>query len=689
LAENAAKKIVHDLEQDYLLADKVASNKLQLIHLIGHSRGAAVNAEVSRLLDQDGYNNIIQFTSLDGFSTDWPNGAGTLGDVPITSAVANAPGGRKVNYRVQDGLGELFFTTPRAFDAIWQYVTGNSMAEMPTFVSNEIGAVLREMRAPDRQSAGFKDIGLVSPGSLMYTNHLNITGRYLASDSYPGGLNSLPSYRFIYDNFLVWNRFAGLPPAQNVAEQRGQFYSQDAPPSNLGSFQLTPGTGFAGGSFESLGLLFSNILAGHLQNIGDAFFDAWIAFLNDSTRILELQWQTVGSVQLIPNNSSVQLTQTSVAASIGQVVTLPATPGPVTFTLTVIQAGPGDKVQLLQDGQVVGEVVPTDAGASGAHSFSLSAAGGQSVNLTFRVAGPATDPAIIKLDNLAIGGQTNWAPVAFDAEYGTNYGQALSAPTADLLASAYDVDDDPLTVSLATGPAHGQLNFDPLGAGRFVYTPNAGFSGPDQFTYTVSDGRGGTTTATVHITVGAALPPVVAGVQVNNGAAQHSMVNSLTVTFSEPVTFVTTPGAAFAVTRGDGMLVGFTATVSTFDGTTVVTLSNFTGSATEFGSLADGRYTLTALASQITVGGQALDGNGDGTGGDDYKFGGAQGLFRFYGDVNGDGVVNGLDFGAFRSAFGTAAGDPAYLSFLDFNGDGAVNGLDFGQFRSSFGTALP
>jgi hypothetical protein len=49
-------------------------------------------------------------------------------------------------------------------------------------------------------------------------------------------------------------------------------------------------------------------------------------------------------------------------------------------------------------------------------------------------------------------------------------------------------------------------------------------------------------------------------------------------------------------------------------------------------------------------------------------------------------VVNCLDLGYFRNAFGTAAGDPGYL---DFNGDGAINGLDLGQFRLRFGTSLP
>jgi hypothetical protein len=121
----------------------------------------------------------------------------------------------------------------------------------------------------------------------------------------------------------------------------------------------------------------------------------------------------------------------------------------------------------------------------------------------------------------------------------------------------------------------------------------------------------------------------------------------------------------------------------------VVTLAGFGGPASAFGSLADGRYTRTALAGQITANGQGLDGNGDGTPGDNYTFGSAQGLFRYFGDVTGDGVVNGADFAYFRSAFGTTAGNPAYLWYLDYDGDGAVNGADFAPFRARFGMTLP
>jgi hypothetical protein len=48
----------------------------------------------------------------------------------------------------------------------------------------------------------------------------------------------------------------------------------------------------------------------------------------------------------------------------------------------------------------------------------------------------------------------------------------------------------------------------------------------------------------------------------------------------------------------DSTAVLFTATAGVGGGVTVVSLTNFTGTATEYGSLDDGRYTLTTLASQ-------------------------------------------------------------------------------------------
>ena len=183
-----------------------------------------------------------------------------------------------------------------------------------------------------------------------------------------------------------------------------------------------------------------------------------------------------------------------------------------------------------------------------------------------------------------------------------------------------------------------------------------------------------------------ASPPHVTSVAVNDGTSgQHSMVNSLTVTFDSTVSFSGGATAAFTLSRIGGSALGFGATPSVIGGVTVVTINNFTGPDTYSGGgsswLQDGRYSLSIAANQVTTAGGQLTGQ--------TTFTDADGLFRMFGDVNGDQTVNGFDFASFKNAFGTAVGDANYLSSLDYDGDGVINGLDFGQFKSRFGTMLP
>ena len=89
----------------------------------------------------------------------------------------------------------------------------------------------------------------------------------------------------------------------------------------------------------------------------------------------------------------------------------------------------------------------------------------------------------------------NDAPTAADAAFVTREDEAYSA----LLPQANDIDGDPVAYALAEQPEHGSVS---IGAdGRYTYTPAADYNGADRFRYTVSDGRGGSNTYTVEITV--------------------------------------------------------------------------------------------------------------------------------------------------------------------------------------------
>ncbi|HEY4068142.1 MAG TPA: tandem-95 repeat protein, partial [Burkholderiaceae bacterium] len=98
----------------------------------------------------------------------------------------------------------------------------------------------------------------------------------------------------------------------------------------------------------------------------------------------------------------------------------------------------------------------------------------------------------------------NDAPVAGNDLAST----AINTPvTINVLANDHDVDGDTLTVSnpVLTNPAQGSVALNP--DGTLTFTPASNVTGPVTLTYSVSDGHGGTDTATVTVNVGSNTPP--------------------------------------------------------------------------------------------------------------------------------------------------------------------------------------
>ncbi|MEP4149385.1 MAG: retention module-containing protein [Halioglobus sp.] len=140
--------------------------------------------------------------------------------------------------------------------------------------------------------------------------------------------------------------------------------------------------------------------------------------------------------------------------------------------------------------------------------------------------------------------QTNNPPDAVNDGFSTEVNTPVSG---NVLPNDSDPDNDPLTVTGNTQPANGTVTVNPDGS--FTYTPNENFDGSDSFQYTITDGEGGSDTATVNIVVTdepVDLLPTVRGIQSEFPEAQ------LPGGSAENPAALTKDGV-FTVTAGDGL----------------------------------------------------------------------------------------------------------------------------------------
>lgn len=123
--------------------------------------------------------------------------------------------------------------------------------------------------------------------------------------------------------------------------------------------------------------------------------------------------------------------------------------------------------------------------------------GSETFTYTVRDIAGATDTAAVVITVAAVPS----APTAAADAYSTPVDTQLVVAAPGVLANDADEDGDPLTVQLpnVSAPSNGSLVV--AADGSFTYTPNAGFSGVDTFTYRADDGTGLTADAVVTITV--------------------------------------------------------------------------------------------------------------------------------------------------------------------------------------------
>ena len=115
-------------------------------------------------------------------------------------------------------------------------------------------------------------------------------------------------------------------------------------------------------------------------------------------------------------------------------------------------------------------------------------------------------------------------PFAVADSYNATSGTTLTVAAPGVLVN--DTDGvGPLIATNATAAGHGTATLNTNGG--FTYTPNAGFSGVDTFTYKANDGHTSSAAATVTINVAADIPPVA-----NNDS--YTLIGNTTLTVSAP-----------------------------------------------------------------------------------------------------------------------------------------------------------
>ena len=300
----------------------------------------------------------------------------------------------------------------------------------------------------------------------------------------------------------------------------------------------------------------------------------------ESTNTNEDTTLYIAASQLLANDSDVD------TATDGQVLSLSAVSsisGKTHGTVTLVNN---------TDGTQTVQFTP-DANYHGVASFNYTVSDGNG--------GYATALATI---NLAA---VNDAPVTVGETSSTDEDVGLIFTQAQLLANDSDVDTvtdgQVLTISAVSGATNGRVSM--LANGDIQFIPNANYHGTASFTYTVSDGNGGTTDASVSITVNAVNDtPVVLGESTSSNEDTTLYIAASKLLANDSDVDTATDGQVLslsAVSSISGKTHGTVTLVNNTDGTQTVQFTpdaNYHGVASFNYTVSDGNGGYaTALAT--------------------------------------------------------------------------------------------
>lgn len=229
----------------------------------------------------------------------------------------------------------------------------------------------------------------------------------------------------------------------------------------------------------------------------------------------------------------------------------------------------GGVVSLGADGRLT--FTPT-ANYNGSPSFTYTVSDGKGGTATGTVNGTVT--------------AVNDAPVATNDTF--TMAEDGTPAVINVRANDTDVDGDTLTVTAVNGTAMTANGVAVTGGivtlvnGNLVFTPAANYNGSPSFTYTVSDGKGGTATATVTGTV-----TPVADAPVNTIPVPQTVIGGQAVLVS-----------GLSISDGDGPAGTYTTTLTVSNGT--LSIATVAGGATITGS-GTGTVTISGTLAQVNA----------------------------------------------------------------------------------------
>ena len=242
-------------------------------------------------------------------------------------------------------------------------------------------------------------------------------------------------------------------------------------------------------------------------------------------------------------------------------------------------------------------------------------------------------------------------PEAADDTATTSEDTALTLQSTDLLANDNDVDGDSLAISSVQDAEHGtvSLNDDK----SITFTPDDNYNGPASFTYTVSDGQGGTDTATVQLAISSVndvpvievvdttatedTAQVVANVSDIDGTIDSSSLSAEhgSVSLGENGDITYTPDANYNGT--DTIQIEVT---DDSGATTTKSVTVDVAAVNDAPTAADDTGLATAEDTQLTIPANTLLGNDEDVDGDTLSIASVQDVEHGTARVNSDGSVS-------------------------------------------------